>query len=101
MSSPNFCQSSRALAVEENSPYTVLQRKGFGVASTASVRFGAKKQASNFYQFRTGKQKVHVRLKIAARAPFVDWLSKQGLEGNQEVLKSWRIEIVCSGGYGI
>ncbi len=70
-----------ALAVNENIPYTVLQREGFGRRAAGYVEDWARRNKHRIYLNLESKNKeVPMRLKIAARALLEDWLKKQGLE---------------------
>lgn len=90
-----FINAIGVLAVLENAPYTVL-REGFGRRAAGYVEDWARRNKHRIYLNLESKNKeVPMRLKIAARALLVDWLKKQGLEG-ERVLKVWKIETSTS-----
>lgn len=90
-----FINAVGALAVLENAPYTVL-REGFGRRAAGYVEDWARRNKHRIYLNLESKNKeVPIRLKIAARASLIDWLKRQGLEG-QRVLSVWRIETSTS-----
>ncbi|MDQ3747726.1 MAG: hypothetical protein M3367_01740 [Acidobacteriota bacterium] len=85
-----FINAVGALAVKENSPYTVL-REGFGRrAGGECFDWERKNKHQIFLSLEQGSKDVPVREKIAARAHLVNWLMEQGLEGRR-VLETWKL----------
>ncbi len=90
-STETFMNVVGALAVKENSPYTVL-REGFGRrAGGECFDWERKNKHRIFINLELENREAPVRLKIAARARLTDWLGEQGSEG-ERILKAWRIE---------
>lgn len=91
-STETFINVVGALAVKENSPYTVLQREGFGRrAGGECYDWERRNKHRIFVNLEEENREVPIRVKIAARARLVDWLSEQAL-GGERVLSAWRIE---------
>lgn len=89
-STETFINQVGALAVKENSPYTVL-REGYGRrAGGECFDWERKNKHRIFINLEQENREVPVRLKIAARARLVDWLGEQGLEGGR-LLKVWKL----------
>lgn len=89
-STETFMNVVGALAVKENSPYTVL-REGFGRRIGGECYDWERKNKHRiFINHEQENKEVPVRLKIAARARLLSWLRRQGLEGEQ-VLKVWKV----------
>ena len=93
-STETFINAIGALAVKENSPYTVL-REGFGrCAGGYAQDWERKNKHRMFLNLEPGSGGVPFRVKIAARAQLISWLKKQGSEGNQ-VLRTWKLEYLA------
>jgi len=93
-STETFINAIGALAVKENSPYTVL-REGFGRrAGDYAQDWERKNKHRIFLNLELGSGGVPVRVKIAARAQLVSRLKKQGSEGNR-VLRTWKLEYLA------
>ena len=89
-STETFINAIGALAVKENSPYTVL-REGFGRrAGDYAQDWEWKNKHRIFLNLKQENKEVPIRLKIAARGQLVNWLEEQGVEGEQ-VIKIWNL----------
>lgn len=89
-STETFMNVVGALAVKENSPYTVL-REGFGRrAGGECFDWERKNKHRIFINLEQENGESPVRLKIAARARLADWLTGQGSEG-ERLLKAWKV----------
>lgn len=85
-----FINAVGALAVKENSPYTVLS-EGFGRrAGGECFDWERKNRHRIFINLEQENKDVPVRLKLAARARLTGWLDEQGSEGAR-LLKLWRL----------
>lgn len=90
-STETFINAVGALAVKENTPYTVL-REGFGRRAGGECYDWARKNKYRvFLNLEQGNKDVPVREKIAARIRLVNWLREQGAEGGR-IIKMWNLE---------
>ena len=80
-----------ALAVKENSPYTVLREGYRRRVGGESSDWARKNKHRIFLNLEQKNKEVPVREKIAARTCLTNWLREQGSEGMQ-VLQRWGIE---------
>ena len=86
-----FINSVGALAVKENAPYTVL-RESFGRRTDGeSYDWVRKNNYRIFLNLEQENKDVPVREKIVARLYLVNWLKKQGTEG-ERIIKVWKLE---------
>ncbi len=90
-STETFINAIGALAVLENTPYTVL-REGFGRhAGGESYDWARKNKHRIFLNLETETKDVSLRVKIASRFRLVNWLKGQGAEG-ERIIKTWGLE---------
>lgn len=85
-STETFINAVGALAVRENSPYTVLH-KSFGRRDLCDD-WERKNKSRIFLNLGQNGKDVPVREKIAARYKLVSWLKQKGLEG-ERIIKTW------------
>lgn len=89
-----FINEVGALAVKENAPYTVLD-EGYGRrVGGESFDWTRKKKHYIHLNFQNDIKNAAPRTKIAARFHLVEWLRKQGAEG-ERIIKSWTLD--CAG----
>lgn len=92
-----FISSIGALAVKENAPYTVLD-EGYGRrVGGESFDWTRKKRHYLHFNFQDDIKAAPPRLKIAARFHLVEWLKKQGAEG-ERVIETWKLDRLSAGG---
>jgi hypothetical protein len=90
-STESFVNAVGALAVKENTPYTVL-REGFGWrAGGECYDWERKNKHRIFLNLEQENKGIPVRLKIAARGWLVNWLKEQGEKG-ERITKMWNLE---------
>ena len=89
-STETFINAIGALAVKENSPYTVLC-EGFGRRAGGYAQDWERKNKHRiFLNLEQENKEVPIRLKIAARGQLVNWLEEQGVEG-ERIIKIWNL----------
>lgn len=86
-----FISSIGALAIKENAPYTVLD-EGYGRrVGGESFDWTRKKRHYLHFNFQHDIKNAPSRLKIAAHFHLVEWLKKQGAEG-ERIIKTWKLD---------
>jgi hypothetical protein len=91
-----FINEIGALALKENAPYTVLD-EGYGRrVGGESFDWTRKKRHYIHFNFQDEIKTAAPRAKIAARFHLVEWLRKQGAEGNR-VIKTWNLDRADNG----
>jgi hypothetical protein len=86
-----FITSVGALAIKENAPYTVLD-EGYGRrVGGESFDWTRKKRHYLHFNFQDDIKTAPPRLKIAARFHLVEWLKKQGAEG-ERIVQTWKLD---------
>lgn len=86
-----FINEIGALAIKENAPYTVLD-EGYGRrVGGESFDWTRKKRHYIHLNFQDDIKAAVPRVKIAARFYLVEWLKKQGAEG-ERIVKTWKLE---------
>ncbi len=86
-----FISSIGELAIKENAPYTVLD-EGYGRrVGGESFDWTRKKKHYIHLNFQDDIKAAAPRVKIAARFHLVEWLKKQGAEG-ERIIKTWKLE---------
>lgn len=83
-----------ALAIKENAPYTVLD-EGYGRrVGGESFDWTRRKRHYIYLNSQDDIKAAAPRVKIAARFYLVEWLRKQGAEG-ERIIKNWKLD--CDG----
>ena len=91
-----FITNVGALAIKENAPYTVLD-EGYGRrVGGESFDWTRKKKHYIHLNFQDDIENAAPRVKIAARFHLVEWLKKQGAEG-ERIIKTWKLERADNG----
>jgi hypothetical protein len=86
-----FINEVGALAIKENAPYTVLD-EGYGRrVGGESFDWTRKKRHYIHLNFQDNVKAAAPRTKIAARFYLVEWLRKQGAEG-ERIIKTWKLD---------
>ena len=86
-----FINSIGALAIKESAPYTVLD-EGYGRrVGGESFDWTRKKKHYIHLNFQDDIKNAAPRTKIAARFHLVEWLRKQGAEG-ERIVQTWKLD---------
>jgi hypothetical protein len=86
-----FITSVGALAIKENAPYMVLD-EGYGRrVGGESFDWTRKKKHYIHLNFQDDIKAAAPRVKIAARFHLVEWLKKQGADG-ERIIKTWKLD---------
>ncbi len=86
-----FINEVSSLAIKENAPYTVLD-EGYGRrVGGESFDWTRKKRHYIHFNFQDDIKNAAPRTRIAARFHLVEWLKKQGAEG-ERIVQTWKLD---------
>ena len=86
-----FLNQIGQLAVRENVPYTVLNECNYRRVENNSLDWVRKNKYRFYFNFQEELQNTPPREKLAARFYLIDWLKRQGREG-EWIIKTWKLE---------
>jgi hypothetical protein len=89
-STESFLNQIGALAIKENVPFTVLNDSSFRRIENGYSDFIKKNKYHIYLNFQDEIQSATPRAKIVAKFHLINWLKKQGREGNW-IIKFWKL----------
>jgi hypothetical protein len=92
-SSEPFLNQVGALALKENVPFSLLTENHFRRVENSNPDLIRKNKYHLYLNFQEAIQNSTPREKIAAKFHLINWLKKQGREGNW-IIKVWKLESV-------
>jgi hypothetical protein len=90
-STERFLNQVGALAIKENTPFTVLNESHFRRVESSSFDRVRKNKHYIYLNLQEELNESTPRIKIATRSHLITWLEQQGDEGKR-VLKIWKLE---------
>lgn len=90
-STESFLNQIGALVIKENVPFTVINDSSFWRVENSNSDFIKKNKYHIYLNFQDEIQSATPRAKIAAKFHLINWLKKQGREGNW-IVKVWKLE---------